>query len=105
MDRFGQESEIVEFKKSVAQIEKALKTVCAFLNHKGGTIYFGVSDKGNILGQDVSDSTIKSISQKIRHKIRPEILPEIKVLEIEGHMVIEVKVSEGMINLNIRLKH
>jgi len=95
MDGFGQESEIVEFKKSVAQIEKALKTVCAFLNHKGGVIYFGVSDKAEVIGRDVSDSTLKSISQKIRHKIKPEVSPEVKVLEIEGHMVIEVKVAEG----------
>jgi len=90
-----QESETVEFKKSTAQIERALKTVCAFLNHKGGAIYFGVSDKGKILGQDVSDSTLKSISQKIRHKIRPEISPEVNVLDIDEHMVIEVKIKEG----------
>ena len=63
-----QESETVELKRSTAQLENALKTVCAFLNHKGGTIYFGISDKGKVIGQDVSDSTIKSISQKIRHK-------------------------------------
>ena len=48
MGIFKQESETVEFKRSTAQLEKALKAVCAFLNHKGGTIYFGVSDKGKI---------------------------------------------------------
>jgi predicted HTH transcriptional regulator len=32
------ESETVELKKSTAQLERALKAVCAFLNHKGGTI-------------------------------------------------------------------
>jgi len=39
------ESERVEFKKSTAQMERALKATCAFLNHKGGTVYFGISDK------------------------------------------------------------
>jgi len=95
MDRFGQESEIVEFKKSTAQIDRALKTVCAFLNHKGGAIYFGVDDKNKLIGQDVSDSTIRSISQKIRQKIKPEISPEVKVLEIKSKKVIEVKIKEG----------
>jgi ATP-dependent DNA helicase RecG len=41
------------------------------------------------------DKTLKSISQKIRQRIKPEISPEIKVLEIKGKKVIEVKVKEG----------
>ena len=38
---------------------------------------------------------MKSISQEIRQRIKPEISPEIKVLEIKGKEVIEVKVKEG----------
>ena len=34
------ESEEVEFKKSTAQLDRALKSVCSFLNHKGGRVYF-----------------------------------------------------------------
>ncbi len=89
------ESELAEFKKSTSQMERALKAICAFLNHKGGVVYLGVSDKGKIIGQDVSDSTLKSISQKIRQKIKPEVCPEISVLESDGKKVIEVKVAEG----------
>jgi len=88
------ESEEVEFKKSTAQLDRALKSVCSFLNHKGGEVYFGIS-KGKIVGQDVSDQTLKSISQKIRQRIKPEISLEIKVLEIEDKKIIEVKIKEG----------
>lgn len=88
------ESETIEFKKSTAQIEKALKAVCSFLNHKGGTVYFGI-EKKKIVGQEVSDSTLKSISQKIRQRIKPEISPEIRVFEINGKKIIEVKINEG----------
>jgi len=35
------ESEEVEFKKSTAQLERALKSVCSFLNHKGGRAFKG----------------------------------------------------------------
>ena len=63
------ESEEVEFKKSTAQLDRALKSVCSFLNHKGGRVYFGIS-KGKIDGQDVSEQTLKSISQKIRQRIK-----------------------------------
>ena len=89
-----EESETTEFKKSTAQLEKALKTICGFLNHIGGVVYFGIDD-GEVVGQEVSDQTLKSISQKIRQKIKPEVTPEVKVLEIMGKRVIEVTVKEG----------
>ncbi|NOQ55379.1 MAG: hypothetical protein GQ477_01090 [Nanohaloarchaea archaeon] len=74
------ENDRVEFKRSTAQIEKSLKTICGFLNHKGGAVYFGIDGK-SIVGQQVSDATLKSISQKIRQKIKPEASPVIKVSE------------------------
>ncbi|ODS37192.1 MAG: hypothetical protein A7316_01985 [Candidatus Altiarchaeales archaeon WOR_SM1_86-2] len=89
------ESENVEFKKSTAQMERALKSICAFLNHLGGGVYFGIH-KGKVIGQEVSDQTLKSISQRIRQRIKPEISPQIKVLESEGKKIIEVGVKEGM---------
>ncbi len=89
------ESERVEFKKSTAQMDRALKAMCSFLNHKGGVVYFGISDKNELICQDVSDSTLKSISQKIRQKIKPEVSPGIKVWVTGGKKVIEVKVAKG----------
>ena len=58
------ESETVELKKSTAQLGRALKAACAFSNHKGGTIYFGINDHGEIIGQDVSDATLKTFPVK-----------------------------------------
>lgn len=81
------ESEEIELKKSTSQLERALKAICAFLNHKGGKVYFGIAPDRKIVGQEVSDQTLKTISQKIRQKIKPEINPEIKVLEIEGRKI------------------
>ena len=45
----------VEFKETTGQLERGMETLCAFLNGKGGTVLFGVTDKGKIIGQDVSD--------------------------------------------------
>ena len=89
------ETETVEFKKSTAQIERALKAICGFLNHKGGAVYFGISDKNELIGQDATDSTLKTISQKVRQKTKPEVSPEIKVFEIKSKKIIEVKIAEG----------
>ncbi|MBI2548856.1 ATP-binding protein [Candidatus Woesearchaeota archaeon] len=32
-------------------LNDALETICSFLNHRGGTVYFGVKDKdGKVIG-------------------------------------------------------
>ena len=58
------ESHTTELKKSLAQLDVALKSVCAFLNHKGGTVYFGVANDGKITGLNVTDKTLRKISQQ-----------------------------------------
>lgn len=56
----GSESEFVEFKKSAGEHKEALQAISAMLNKHGrGSLYFGVRDNGDVVGQMVSDSTIK----------------------------------------------
>lgn len=45
------ESEELEFKRSTSLLKEATQTLCAFANHKGGVLYFGVSDDGTVVGQ------------------------------------------------------
>ena len=86
-----EESETVELKKSLSQFDKGLKAICAFLNHKGGKVYFGVGDNGEVIGLQVSDRSLRKVSQQIHFRIKPEIAPEVKQVE----SIIEVKVKEG----------
>ncbi len=94
------ESETVELKPSLSQLERTLKTVCAFLNHKGGIIYFGVSDKGEVIGQVATDSNFKKISQQIGSRIKPAVVPVIEEIEVEGLPVIKVTVEKYNKELN-----
>ena len=55
----------VEFKETTGQLERGMETVCAFLNGEGGTVLFGVTDKGKIIGQDVSDRTRRDIAEAV----------------------------------------
>ena len=48
----GAEGGTVEFKETTGQLERGMETLCAFLNGTGGTVLFGVTDKGKIIGQD-----------------------------------------------------
>lgn len=51
----------LEFKETTGQLERGMETLCAFLNARGGTVLFGLSDNGRIKGQDVSDKTKRDI--------------------------------------------
>lgn len=64
------ENSQVEFKETTGQLERGMETLCAFLNGKGGTVLFGVTDKGKIIGQDLSDKTKRDIVEAIR-RIEP----------------------------------
>ena len=58
----GQESETVEFKDSLAQLDKGLKSLTAMLNKSGyGEVYFGVEDDGNVIGFMVGKSKTSRI--------------------------------------------
>ena len=61
----GKESGQVEFKETTGQLERGMETLCAFLNGEGGTVLFGVTDKGKIIGQEVSDKTKRDIAEAI----------------------------------------
>jgi len=89
------ESETLELKKSVAQLEDALKSACAFLNHKGGEIWFGVAPDGTVRGADSPESTMRKISQPLRQRIRPETRFEVRRDSYGGKGVMRLKIPEG----------
>jgi len=43
------ESDTVEFKPSLSQMDKITHSISAFSNAKGGTVVVGVSDKGEVI--------------------------------------------------------
>ena len=87
----GQENEHQEFKESLSQLDKGLKSISAMLNKHGeATVYFGVKDNGDICGLTVGKNTLMDIRNRIRDKIEPRIYPEIKELQDDGKNYIRV---------------
>ncbi|KUE73727.1 hypothetical protein AUQ37_08090 [Candidatus Methanomethylophilus sp. 1R26] len=79
-ENLGMEDEFREFKESTTELEKGLASLTAMLNKNGrGTVYFGVNDKGEIIGQDVGRNTLKSISQAINNMVDPPIIAKVEV--------------------------
>ena len=79
----GAEGGTVEFKETTGQLERGMETLCAFLNGTGGTVLFGVTDKGKIIGQEVSDKTKRDIAETIR-RIDPFATIDISYTDIPG---------------------
>lgn len=65
------ESEVVELKAEV--VGDICKEVIAFANTRGGTLYIGVSNDGNVVGVKNADQVILQLNNMIRDSIKPDV--------------------------------
>ena len=88
----GGESDKVEFKKSTGQRSDGAKTVCAMLNGEGGFVVFGVTNSGEIRGQEVSARTIEDLVHELRRIDPQPLLSPERVALGNGREVIIISV-------------
>lgn len=62
----------VEFKETTGQLNRGMETLCGMINGSGGTVVFGVSNKGKIIGQEIGDKTTREIGEAI-NKFDPAV--------------------------------
>ena len=55
----------VEFKETTGQLNRGMETLCGMLNGTGGIVVFGVTNNGNIVGQEVGDKTTRMIGEAL----------------------------------------
>lgn len=89
------ESETVEFKPSLSQMDKITQSISAFSNTKGGVVVVGVSDKGEVLGVDIGKNTIESLANQIKQNTDPMAYPSICVENSDKMQVVIIEVVEG----------
>ena len=72
-----------------------LKSVSAFANGLGGSLFFGIDNDGNIKGLDDVQSVCETISSKIRDYMDP--LPDVEMIphNADGVQVLQLKVNAG----------
>ncbi|MBW1982747.1 MAG: putative DNA binding domain-containing protein [Deltaproteobacteria bacterium] len=73
------ESSTVEFKKSTGQLSRAAETICAFLNDEGGRVIIGVTPEGKIVGQQVTDKTLRDIATMLQKFEPPAPVSTIRI--------------------------
>ncbi|MBI4245174.1 MAG: putative DNA binding domain-containing protein, partial [Planctomycetes bacterium] len=92
------ESELVELKKSTAELKEAVISVVAMLNKHGrGVIYFGIDDHGRVLGMTIGRMTIKDVTQAVVDNTEPKVYPKVAPRKIDGKdcIVVEAKGNNG----------
>lgn len=96
------ESINTEFKSwnKVSDMKKRINLVVdeliAFANNKGGTLYFGVEDNGEVTGCD-GNYDLQNIIESIYEKTRPSIFVDPEEIEYNGKKVIALTVaSDGI---------
>lgn len=89
----GKENEKTEFKESLSQLEKGLKSLTAMLNKNNeGVVYFGVDDEGGITNKiTIGKDTFSDIQKKAKELIEPQIVLDIEEFnDEEGKKFIRV---------------
>lgn len=70
----GKETETLEFKATTGELKSAMISISSILNKHGvGTLYFGVKPNGEVVGQDISESSLRDVSRTIYESIKPQI--------------------------------
>ncbi len=90
----------VEFKESKHALTKdVFDTVCSFNNRNGGHILLGVNDQREIIGviKNKVDKVIKDFTTSINNpqKMYPPLYLTPEVFDIDGKIVIYIRVPEG----------
>lgn len=86
------ETQMIEFKECITNT--FLKTVSAFANYYGGTIYFGIDDNGNIKGLEDTKQASLDIENKINDSISPQ--PDYTIEIQNKEKILKLTVKSGV---------
>ncbi len=87
------EGQQLEFKRSLAELDTATRTMAAFANTDGGVLLFGVRDSGEIIGVEIGQTTKERIVNRITGATDPVVYPSVEYVPVEERVVIAVRVA------------
>jgi ATP-dependent DNA helicase RecG len=89
------ESETLELKPSLSQINEIIETISALSNKSGGRIIVGISSSGKMFGVRIGKDTVERLTNKITANTEPKAYPKISVEEINKKKIIVIEVNES----------
>ena len=97
------EGKLIEFKRSFQK--EVIESIVAFANAKGGKIFIGVDDTGNITGTSINNESIQNYINMIKQNTQPNLIVDIqeqpvKPLAYKNRYFKRVKNSNHQMNLD-----
>lgn len=86
------ESLYTEFKTSFS--DEVIISLVAFCNAKGGTVYVGVADNGEVKGVVLGKETLADWLNEIKNKTLPAIIPNADVIQFNNKSIVTFSVAE-----------
>ncbi|MEE9936191.1 MAG: putative DNA binding domain-containing protein [Deltaproteobacteria bacterium] len=88
------ESENLELKKSTGELKAGIVSLVAMLNkHHRGELWFGIKTEGTVVGQSISDASLREVSKSIGDHIEPKVYPSVEKVMLDGKPCIRVQVE------------
>ncbi|MDP4269937.1 MAG: putative DNA binding domain-containing protein, partial [Bacteroidota bacterium] len=86
------ESEQMEFKTSFN--DEVIVSLVAFSNAKGGVVYVGVQDSGEVRGVRLGKETIQGWVNEVKNKTAPVIIPDLEIITVDDKLIVSLSVNE-----------
>ena len=86
------ESDMVEFKESFDR--EIVITAGSFVNTRGGTIFIGISDRGNIIGTLIGIESLKERVNTTSESTEPRLIPEIEEISSEVKPIVAISIKK-----------
>lgn len=89
------EGVVTEFKSNAEPLDQIAKTVCAFLNTQGGSVFCGVGDDGALTGRAFAEATARQIHEYVAGTLSPKALFTVSLDKGDGGDLLSIDVPAG----------
>ena len=83
----------VEFKRGLPSDYKVARSLCAFANTRGGLLFIGVGDRGELEGAPHPQATAQKLREIAARRVSPAIEPLIECLSLDGVPLVVARVG------------
>lgn len=85
----------IEFKQKFSDHQKIAKEIIAFANTQGGTLIFGITDKGRVIGIESEKEIAELVKETITDYCEPYIDHKLYYIRIKNKEVVAVEIPES----------
>lgn len=83
----------VEFKRGLPSDQKIARSLCAFANTRGGLLFIGIGDRGELEGAPHPELTANKLAEISARRIAPPIKPWIECVLIDATRIVVVRIA------------